>query len=322
MPQEFYPDTTQGGTCNELFINGDAQDTTIHPATHPFPARLGTQSTVSIGSEPSGLFGTNYFYAVRNRVTGYDTPRTSLWTGCIESDFVYRLSFDLRVHSSTKKQFRAQMTVTQPDGSRSWPWLVVCTLQDINDGWVNCAGDYQFRDLDASASKIVFYFISDDDSTSDIDIDNLSFSIKSGPVNGLVVQDTEGDLASCWGESSEVLITSPSLTFDDVETTSITSVTSNGDGTTTLELEDAIGATSFLDDEHDYAVEVALLSRNIQFESDNAASDKGGHLMINHTPHVGQGLQGVSFRRFGQQGKLGRYPIHFRKLFIMYLVFP
>lgn len=37
----------------------------------------------------------------------------------------------------------------------------------------------------------------------------------------------------------------------------------------------------------------------------------GGHLIIYHTPGVAQRLEGVEIRDFGQQGNLGRYPIHF-----------
>lgn len=188
---------------------------------------------------------------------------------------------------------------------------MVCAPQDVNDGWQHCSGDWQFREQEATADRIDFYLISDDDSTSDLDLDNFSFAFKTGPITGITLPDANGDLAACWGEGSELLITSPSLTFDDVETPTVASVTSNGDGTTTLELDAPIGATSFSDAEPDYAVEVALLSRNIAFESDSTASNKGGHLMVLHTPHRAQSLQGVSLRKFGQQGFLGRYPVHF-----------
>jgi G8 domain len=63
----------------------------------------------------------------------------------------------------------------------------------------------------------------------------------------------------------------------------------------------------------DFAVEVALLSRNILFEGskDATQSRHGGHFMIFHTPSIVQTVNGVEFRNFGQQGLLGRYPIHF-----------
>jgi len=62
-----------------------------------------------------------------------------------------------------------------------------------------------------------------------------------------------------------------------------------------------------------YAAEVALLNRRIIFDSITDGIDDlhGGHLVINRTPGVVQKLEGVEVRNFGQQGVLGRYPIHF-----------
>lgn len=66
----------------------------------------------------------------------------------------------------------------------------------------------------------------------------------------------------------------------------------------------------------DYAVEVASLNRNIVFTADEDdigpyEGALGGHLIIYGTPHIDQLLEGVEIRNFGQQGNLGRYPIHF-----------
>ena len=66
-------------------------------------------------------------------------------------------------------------------------------------------------------------------------------------------------------------------------------------------------------DNEDFAVEVALLSRNVVFEgaTDDPNELHGAHLIVFHTPEVIQKLEGVEFVNFGQQGNLGRYPIHF-----------
>jgi hypothetical protein len=63
----------------------------------------------------------------------------------------------------------------------------------------------------------------------------------------------------------------------------------------------------------DFAVEVALLSRKILFEGETDSGDSllGAHMMVMQNPDVVQYLEGVDFRNFGQQGNLGRYPIHF-----------
>jgi len=314
-PSSSFPDLSGGSSdvCNELFINGDAQDTSIHPFTSPFRRRSGGSSVLKIESEESlfDTISTNYFYAMRNRQYSWDTPGYYLLTDCIQKDSVYSVSLDIRVHSESKKNFRVQLTVKQEDGSDSWPWLFSCPPQDFQDGWVTCSGEYTFDEMAGSASKIELYLVSDDSHDDDIDVDNYSMTFKSGPVTGLVVPDSTGDLASCWGEGSEILVTSPGLNFDGVDTPTIKSVTFNGDGTSTLELAEPIGSTSFSDNEPDYAVEVALLSRNIVFESDSSDDDKGGHLMVFKTPGVAQTIQGISLRKFGQQGNLGRYPLHF-----------
>ena len=60
-------------------------------------------------------------------------------------------------------------------------------------------------------------------------------------------------------------------------------------------------------DDDNFAVEVALLSRNILFEGarDEADSLLGGHLIVFHTPNVAQLLSGVEFVNFGRQGECG-----------------
>lgn len=62
-----------------------------------------------------------------------------------------------------------------------------------------------------------------------------------------------------------------------------------------------------------YGVEVALLTRRFTLEPKDNNNLIGGHTIIFHTPHVAQNIKGVEFRRFGQQGNIGRYPLHFRK---------
>jgi len=61
-----------------------------------------------------------------------------------------------------------------------------------------------------------------------------------------------------------------------------------------------------------FAVEVASLSRNVKFTSEKDDPDPlvGGHLIVMHTPNVAQLLRGVEISNFGQQGNIGRYPIH------------
>ncbi|PRP73194.1 hypothetical protein PROFUN_03508 [Planoprotostelium fungivorum] len=64
--------------------------------------------------------------------------------------------------------------------------------------------------------------------------------------------------------------------------------------------------------------EVGLLTRNIVVRGDNTSESElyGGHVLLRH----GQILQitGVEFTRMGQQGILGRYPVHFHMAMDVY----
>uniref|UniRef100_A0A7S4V4Q2 Apple domain-containing protein n=1 Tax=Ditylum brightwellii TaxID=49249 RepID=A0A7S4V4Q2_9STRA len=85
------------------------------------------------------------------------------------------------------------------------------------------------------------------------------------------------------------------------------------EGTVTVNLSKSqIGDPFTLKLEPMMAAEVASLNRPVKFTSvkDNSGAH-GGHLIIYHTPHVAQLLEGVEVRAFGQSGILGRYPIHF-----------
>jgi hypothetical protein len=64
----------------------------------------------------------------------------------------------------------------------------------------------------------------------------------------------------------------------------------------------------------DFAVEAALLDRSLIIEGtkeEGELSTLGGHLIFLHTPHVHQHLEGALLQNMGQQGRLGRYPLHF-----------
>ena len=75
-------------------------------------------------------------------------------------------------------------------------------------------------------------------------------------------------------------------------------------------LDEPITRPTTIKESPDFAVEVALLSRNIVFDSE--VEDRiGGHFWIFKTPGVQQTIEGIEIRNFGQQGNLGRYPIHF-----------
>ena len=114
-----------------------------------------------------------------------------------------------------------------------------------------------------------------------------------------------------WGIGAEILITPHTRVWNQNQVRTIKSIRTS-DSFAVIELDSPILRPTTMIESADFAVEVALLSRNIVFEggSDSTVSH-GGHFMIMHTPTVVQTIEGVDLRNFGQQGNLGRYPIHF-----------
>jgi hypothetical protein len=127
-------------------------------------------------------------------------------------------------------------------------------------------------------------------------------------------------VASCWASKvgTELLITSNEIGelrkgWDGEDVATITNV-DVATGAITVDEPIAHYKTTEMQDVR-FATEVAILHRSTIFEAvdDNAVEPWiGGHSIILHTT-VPQVLSGAAFFRFGQQGKLGRYPIHFRE---------
>jgi G8 domain len=114
-----------------------------------------------------------------------------------------------------------------------------------------------------------------------------------------------------WGVGAQILITPHTRVWNQNQVRTIKSITLTGSHAA-IELDMPILRPTTLIESPDFAVEVALLSRNIVFEGGSDSIDShGGHFMIMNTPNVLQTIEGVDLRNFGQQGNLGRYPIHF-----------
>ena len=112
---------------------------------------------------------------------------------------------------------------------------------------------------------------------------------------------------------TQVVVTSHTRLWNEQQERTITQVANAPvSGYVALTLNAPIIRPTTMVESLDFAVEVALLSRNILFEggSDDTISH-GGHFMVMHTPSVIQTIEGIEFKNFGQQGSLGRYPIHF-----------
>jgi hypothetical protein len=156
------------------------------------------------------------------------------------------------------------------------------------------------------------------DPSKNIDYDDISFEAIPRPHKLMVGPQA----AECWGSrpGAEVLITNSKSTggWQDQVVKTVASVDV---ATGEIDIGQSGGLAEnpiTMDENPDIASEVAWLSRAIVLEAEgdgpsdgNYPALHGGHLMIFHTPGVAQRIEGVEFRNFGQQGNLGRYPIHF-----------
>lgn len=127
---------------------------------------------------------------------------------------------------------------------------------------------------------------------------------------GIIV---ENSIVGHWAVGAELLITAHSPQWDDHQVRSIVSIepSPEDDKHVVVTLDSPIARPTTFKESPDYAVEVALLSRNILFEGGpDSVAHRGGHFWVMNTPGVSQTLVGLEVRRFGQQGYLGRYPIH------------
>jgi len=132
--------------------------------------------------------------------------------------------------------------------------------------------------------------------------------------------------ASCWNSTNggDLLLTNAAYRGGWNDQKVLSMVSSTTDGSSGLVTVDAqigtLGNPPTEENEPMMAAEIASLSRPVVFQSvrdgpsDGGFSNlHGGHLIIFHTPNVAQRLEGVELRNFGQQGTVGRYPIHFHK---------
>lgn len=122
----------------------------------------------------------------------------------------------------------------------------------------------------------------------------------------IVVSD---EAASCWKPGDELLLTSHTRWSADRQIVVIEKTDSSSN---TVTLKAPIERPITVQDDALFAVEVAHLSRRVVLTAENDVNDPliGGHLIVHHTQSP-QRLEGVEIDGFGQQGRLGRYPVHF-----------
>ena len=120
-------------------------------------------------------------------------------------------------------------------------------------------------------------------------------------------------MAKCIRPGDDVLITADSRDYESHEIFTVDSVDKATGKVIFQETMDRVFPSEARLEEPKLAIEAALLRRDVVFFSEEHpdANHLGGHLIVFHTPDVVQTIQGVRFENSGQEGVLGRYPIHF-----------
>lgn len=288
---------------------------------YPFAAAGGIISAVSgAGDGPVGSPSNSYAQWTA-RASSHSALNHPISAPCLadQEGAAYEFKASYRVHSPTPRKMSVQLKVTEDDGSIAYIPLTTQCPESVDGVWAECSQVYTFRKAEFAAAVAVELYVTfggDDASVVDLADVSMDYASSAAPAIGLIPDDPTG-VASCWGAGAEVLVTSHTIQWDGGRTVTVSSV----DPTTgTLTLSEAIPAPTSLADDPMAGVELALLSRNVRFVSadDDAmhpiadGHGHGGHLIVLHTPAPQvQLLRGAEMRGFGQQGNMGRYPIHF-----------
>lgn len=315
-PNSFPP---ANGTCAELVIHGDAEDTDGRGwAFYPMWSSRSGSWEPAITHETLSNGAVNKFYRADNRRWHSDTIKFNMLGGCFVKAMSYLISVRVRVSSDVPLSYYVRLRGKRKSDS-GWTQkdVLYCPPQTKDDGWKTCSGPYIVEDdfdLSVIGSDIEFniYMDSKVDSGPDfwatVDYDDISVSFMSGPAEGLTV---DKNAVLRWGPKSEVHITSSTIDNKDSQNAIIESVVLDADGHATVMLETGIDTVLTDEDIRGMGVEVALLTRNIKIESEAGTALEGGYFQVFHTPGIAQTIEGVEFSNMGQQLGKNRFPLQF-----------
>jgi hypothetical protein len=291
--QELVPDPSNVCAGN-LVINGNPDD-----SIHPYPMEaLGGRLTVFTAGNGDNFFRTGF------RTSDMDSVSYSMAApGCMVVGARYRVSVRVRIQSDKDVKSEMYLRIFFRNGPASRLRLVECPPSSRT--WVVCESVFEMvEEFDSDqVESIRLSFETFGGPTDNLDIDDWELVFLEGPKTAILVE--EGGVAGCWDDGAEILITSHTLDFEAQQVRRIVGTpTSVGDGLVRLDLNEFVIPPVTRRESEDFAVEVALLSRNFVFEGATDESDSllGGHLIILHTPHVMQTLEGVELKNFGRQG--------------------
>ena len=288
--------------CDQMVTNGDAEADT-HP--HPIMLYANPEACVSIGIEDNG----NKYFEVRGRRQTWAGLQAPMNLECVDKYVEYRYTARIWLQSEEEQRVTFALKYSKPDGAAGFKVRPFGTCKPTSKytGWTTCTQPFMFTEEYNNVTFVDFFFRSDNEN-SDLWIDDVSISLVKTPVQSLIVPNT---VLGCWGPGSQILTTSHTLKWQDAVVSEIVDVTPLGDDYAVILLNDTMKWHTTYKQSSLTAVEVALLSRNVVImgdDTDDIANEKhGGHLMILQTPNVKQRIQGVEFRKMGQQGNLGKY---------------
>ena len=292
--------------CSELITNGNAEldQTSIHP--YPVHAADRWHGSLIVQKESN-----NQFFHLSGRQYDWSTFRVDLSQDCMSPQQEYMFSLKARSSAAAiKYETRFVFYTKKDDGSNKDEWNSISINNDCIAGanqWAECTASVTLSDPKIFEAHSIFVDIRTLDAAdekADMDFDDLSFKFATGPAGSFVVEAS--GVNGCWTAGSKVLLTSDTIKFEDDTVATIESVQDRGDGTVALTFQEDLSPRSSAED--DFPIEIALLERNVKFESDNTEGhDQGGHLIVVHTKDVAQMIDGVELFKFGQRGNLGRY---------------
>jgi len=303
-PSDLYEDAMYTRSCHDLLLNGDSDLSNVH--VYPFYPTGGTLQLITTTDTDDGT----YFRSSLRTSTWQSILSQDIPTQCLVKAAIYEFKAHVKVFSIQEKKVLFDLNI----GSSIYH-IVTCPPSS-NNQWVVCTAKIQLtkqheQEAASSSNSARLYTRVLNDDTSAVDVTNLSFQYQGGRTIQLVVSSSSDVLSShCWTLGSEILITSHTIQQDDTQVAIIQSINE-----TTITLVDPIHEPITLDNDVNTGVEIALLTRQVKFtvaQDDDLNPLEGGHFIIMHTTApVIQKLIGIEIDGFGQQGTLGRYPIHF-----------
>jgi hypothetical protein len=292
------PDNVCGGN---LIMNGDKGESLIHP----YPMEVIGNGRISVHTE--GVTEKRFF---RTEFRSSDTDSIAQKMdapGCFVHGARYRIAAKVRVQSVDSVQTLVVCQVIYQDGEKSRFVAAECPGSNETD-FERCKSVFLVPDdFDADrVEDVCFSFETIGGQNNDLDVMDWRLELVEASTPTIIVQE-EG-VKDCWNKGAEILITSHTTDFESAQVRRlVASPQSYEDGLVQLHLNETIIPPVTVRDGDGFAVEVALLSRNIVFEGAKDESNTlfGGHLIVMNTPSVPQLIEGVEFRNFGRQGKNG-----------------